>query len=112
MLLGVLTFAKAQKGSISPQEEAALTTMSLTKSLKLTKEQQSKVKAIYLERGIAMRKIKVGSSKAESAAALKKINAINDGSEAKVYALLNDSQKKVANKMKADREKIMSHSKL
>jgi len=100
-LLSLVTFAKAQTNETAKAQDAAvLTTMAITKLLDLTADQQVKVKAIYLEKEIALEKLKV-DGQTDEPAMKKLIKEANDVAERKLYLILDDSQKEKLKQLKA-----------
>jgi protein CpxP len=97
LLFSVVTFANAQGGGNrnmgTPEERATRMTTQLTEKLTLTADQQTKVKAIYLDQNDAMTKARAAAGD-DRKAMRDKMTAANDESNAKITALLTDDQKK------------------
>lgn len=108
LLLGVITFAQAQDGGDrkmhTPEERATKRTEQLTKKLNLTADQQTKVKAIFLDQATAMSKVRE-ENKGDRDAVMAKMKAAGEETDAKVGAVLTDDQKKTYEEMKANMKK-------
>jgi protein CpxP len=108
LLLGVITFAQAQDGGgrkmQTPEERATKRTEQLTKKLNLTADQQTKVKAIFLDQATAMSKLRE-ENKGDRDGAMAKMKAAGEDTDAKLGAVLTDDQKKTYEEMKANMKK-------
>jgi hypothetical protein len=93
--LSTLTYAKGDK---TPAQKAAKQTEALKKKLNLTAEQTTKVKAILLDKDTQEAKLKSGKADKQQKDAIKK------QADDKVSAVLNTSQKKAYDALKADKK--------
>lgn len=111
LLFSVITFAKAQDGGRqmpSPEERAKRSVDRLTEKLGLTDDQKSKITAIFLDQAAAITKARQ-ESKGDRDAMRAQVQKINDESDAKITALLNDDQKKKFEAWKAERKERMKN---
>jgi len=115
MLFGVLTFAKAQTAETTakakPEDQAAVIAAGITRIFDLNSDQELKVKAIYLNHVIAMGKLRI-EEKDDLPAMQKKMKAVNDEAQNKVYLILTDSQKEKFNALKAKAEETEKNKQL
>lgn len=96
MLFGVMTFAHAQGGGRmmgTPEERATKQTTVLTEKLTLTADQQTKVKAIFLDQATQMEKARADAGDDKKGMRTKMMSMMQDNN-AKINGLLTDDQKK------------------
>ena len=96
LLFSVITFAQAQGGKRmmgTPEERAARMTTQLTEKLSLTADQQTRVKAIFLDQSTQMSKAREEAGDDRKAMRTKMMTMMQENND-KINALLNDDQKK------------------
>jgi len=100
--LSTLTYAKGDK---TPAQKAAKQTETLKKKLSLTADQTTKVKAIMLDRDTQLAKIKNAKDEKQQK------DAIDKQADAKLSTVLNATQKKSYEALKAEKKEKKAEKK-
>lgn len=92
----------------TPEERAAKMTEQLTKKLTLTADQQSKVKAIFLDQATQMNKTREEAGEDRKAMRTKMMTAMQE-SNTKINTLLTEDQKKAFATYQEERKAAMQN---
>ena len=109
LLFSVITFAQAQGGKRmmgTPEERAARMTTQLTEKLSLTADQQTRVKAIFLDQSTQMSKAREEAGDDRKAMRTKMMTMMQENND-KINTLLNDDQKKTFAAYQEERKAAM-----
>ncbi|WP_442588509.1 DUF5969 family protein [Pedobacter sp. AW31-3R] len=111
LLFSVITFANAQGGKRNmgtPEERAAKMTARLTEKLSLTADQQTKIKAVFLDQQAQMEKTRAEQTQDRSAMRGKMMEMMKE-SDSKINAVLTEEQKKSYEAYKEERKSEMKN---
>ena len=111
LLFSVITFAHAQGGNRNmgtPEERATKMAARLTEKLSLTPDQQTKIKAIFLDQSTQMEKARTEAGD-DRKAGREKMMAMMKDNDTKINAILTDDQKKAYTAYQEERKAAMQN---
>ena len=111
LLFSVITFAHAQGGSRNmgtPEERATKMAARLTEKLSLTPDQQTKIKAIFLDQSTQMEKARTEAGD-DRKAGREQMMAMMKDNDTKINAILTDDQKKAYTAYQEERKAAMQN---
>ena len=109
LLFSAVTFANAQGGNRNmgtPEERAAKMTATLTEKLTLTADQQTKVKAIFVNQNTKMSKVREEAGEDRKAMREKMMASMKDSND-QINGLLTEDQKKAFTAYQEERKAAM-----
>jgi len=109
LLFSAVTFANAQGGNRNmgtPEERAAKMTAKLTEKLTLTADQQTKVKAIFVDQNTKMSKVREEAGEDRKAMREKMMASMKDSND-QINGLLTEDQKKAFTAYQEERKAAM-----